>query len=95
MPILSYTNVVAKKAKKTYDSTIGRIVKFYLVLRRYCGKDRENYTTFLRKCPKTAKKCLIYQFFSGHPELFLSMLFFLYLCTQKEHKTVKVRPQLL
>ena len=43
MPILSYTNVVAKKAKKTYDSTIGRIVKFYLVLRRYCGKDREIY----------------------------------------------------
>ena len=25
--MLSYTNVVARKAKKTYDSTIGRIVK--------------------------------------------------------------------
>ena len=41
--MLSYTNVVAKNAKKTYDSTIGRIVKLYLALRLYCGKDRELY----------------------------------------------------
>ena len=62
MPILSYTNVVAKKAKKTYDSTIGRIVKFYLVLRRYCGKDREIILLFLESVLKRLKSALFINF---------------------------------